>query len=67
LGMHCTILHITSTSAPKIVRFAWLFYWSFLNSQSLWWRIYRNNCRGFSTASKTTSALLQIRFHRRYD
>lgn len=58
-GRKATIIHITRTGAPEILRYTMLLNSMTLNFQSLSWRIHRNYKRRLCTTSKTTSALLQ--------
>lgn len=62
-GLHNIIVHLTSTWAPEILWYARFLHCSALNSQSLWWLIHCSNQCGFITATKTASALLQIRLY----
>lgn len=62
LRLNSTVLHLICACTPKVLRYTRLFNCSALNSQTFWRFIHCNDWSGLSTASKTTSALLQIRF-----
>lgn len=62
LRLNCTIIHLICACAPKIVRCTAFLYCLPLDSESLWGLVHSSNWRGFDTASKTTSALIQFSF-----
>lgn len=62
MGWKGTIIHITRAWAPKVLGETMFLHALALNFEPFRWLIHRNYKRRLGTTSKTTSALLQIRF-----